>query len=194
MRPLLGVVAIVVLVVGGTVAFARSGLLDVSATATEPGVLRWLLETTRESSVRRRAADIVVPDLSDQVQVDGGAQAFGEMCAGCHGAPGREPMLGAQDMNPPPPDLSETANARAPAELFWVIKHGIRMTGMPAWGRTHSDAQIWELVAFVERLPEVSADDYRQMASRSRNDDHGHEHGGSARMEAEGPHRDGHTH
>lgn len=194
MRPLLIFGAVAVLAVGGAIGLAHSGLIDVSASANEPTVVRWLLRTTRESSVRQRAADIAVPDLSAEAHTESGARAFGEMCAGCHGAPGREPMLGAQDMNPPPPDLAETANARTPAELFWVIQNGIRMTGMPAWGPTHSDAQIWELVAFIERLPEVSADDFRQMATRSGGDDHGHDHGRSAPKETEEPHPGGHTH
>ena len=193
MRPLLIVGAVAVLAVGGAIGFAHSGLLDVSATANEPAVVRWLLQTTRESSVRRGAAHISAPERSDETQMVAGARAFGEMCTGCHGAPGREPTLGAQDMNPPPPNLSETANARTPAELFWVIKNGIRMTGMPAWGITHSDTQIWELVAFIERLPKLSADEVAQLAG-SGGDGHGHEHGEMAAMKTQGHHRAAPTH
>ena len=193
MRHLLIVGAVAVLAVGGAIGFAHSGLLDVSATANEPAVVRWLLQTTRESSVRRRAAQIAAPERSDETQIVAGARAFGEMCAGCHGAPGREPMLGAQDMNPPPPDLSETANARTPAELFWAIKNGIRMTGMPAWGITHSDTQIWELVALIRSLPGLSADEFVRLASRG-DDGHGHEHGGPVPATPEGHEHGEHTH
>jgi len=178
MRTLLIVIVVVILAAGGAVGFAYSGLLNVSSTASEPQLVRWLLQTTRERSVQRRAAGIAVPDLSGEAQVAGGASAFGEMCAGCHGAPGRDPILGVQDMNPAPPDLAETVAESTPAELFWVIKHGIRMTGMPAWGPTHSDAQLWEVVAFLEKLPKLSADDYRRLAERSSGDGHGHDHGG----------------
>ena len=127
---IIGVLAIVT--AGGALAAALSGWVDVSATTDEPAPLHWLLETSRESAVRRQAADIGVPDLSGEGRVIGGADAFKDMCAGCHGAPGVEPEIGARDMNPPPPDLVEVARERSPAELFWIIKHGIRMTGMPA--------------------------------------------------------------
>jgi mono/diheme cytochrome c family protein len=63
--------------------------------------------------------------------------------------PGRKPFLGAGYMNPSPPDLAKIAPERSPQELFWVIKHGLRMTGMPAWGPTHGDEQLWDLVAMV---------------------------------------------
>jgi mono/diheme cytochrome c family protein len=194
MRPVFVVAAVAVLAAGGTVGFAYSGLFDVSASATEPGVVRWLLQTTRESSVRRRAADIAAPDLSDETLVAAGGRAFGEMCAGCHGAPGRKPLLGVGDMNPPPPDLVKAAAERTPAELFWMIKHGIRMTGMPAWGATHSDAQLWDLVAFLERLPELTAVDYRRLAERSGDNGHGHDHGGPVQTEPEGHEPGGHVH
>jgi hypothetical protein len=87
--------------------------------------------------------------------VSAGAAAFREMCAGYHGA---------RDMNPPPPDLTQIVAERTPAELFWVIKHGIHMSRMPAWGPTHSETDLWGLVAFLQRLPGRSADTYEQLA------------------------------
>jgi len=192
MKALLIVMTVVVLAVGGIVGVAYSGALNVSATAKDADLIGWLLQTSRERSVERRAEDIAVPDLSGETEVAAGAQAFGEMCAGCHGAPGRDPFIGARDMNPAPPDLAKVADVRNPAELFWVIKHGIRMTGMPAWGQTHSDAQLWELVAFVERLPSLSPAEYRELAQRgaAHGHDHGHEHGGLAGT----PHETTHEH
>ena len=190
MKTLFVVITVVVLVVGGIVGVAYSGVLDVSATAKEPDLIGWLLRTSRERSVERRAADISVPDLSAETKVANGAKAFGEMCAGCHGAPGREPFTGAQDMNPAPPDLAKVAEASKPAELFWVIKHGIRMTGMPAWGQTHSDEQLWDLVAFVERLPSLSVAEYQDLAQRGSTHGHDHEHGGLAGSGPE-PHEHG---
>ena len=71
-------------------------------------------------------------------------------------------------MSPPPPRLDRGDAAELdPAERFWVIRHGIRMTGMPAWGRTHSDAEIWDLVAFLQRLPQMDGDTYRRLADSS---------------------------
>jgi hypothetical protein len=75
-----------------------------------------------------------------------------------------------------------------------MIKHGIRMTGMPAWGPTHSDAQLWDLVAFLARLPELTAEDYRRLAEGSADDGHGHDHGGPVQTEPEGHEPGGHAH
>ena len=194
MRKFVFGISIAILVAGGTVGFAYSGLLNVSATANEPEFVRWVLQTTRENSVRRRAEDITAPDLSNETQIAAGARAFNEMCSGCHGAPGRRPILGAQDMNPPPPNLAKVANQRTPSELFWVIKHGIRMTGMPAWSATHSDGQLWEWVAFIEQLPTLSAEDYEKLAVSDIQNGHGHDHGEAAHAEPETQAHGDHSH
>jgi hypothetical protein len=80
-------------------------------------------------------------------------------------------------MNPSPPDLAKVAPERSPQELFWVIKHGLRMTGMPAWGPTHDDEQLWDLVAMVKRLPALTPDAYGSLGSGSGEDGHHHSHG-----------------
>jgi mono/diheme cytochrome c family protein len=165
MRILIGLALLLAIAVATVAGVIYGGLIDVAATASEPGPLRWLLETTRERSISRRAEGIRVPDLSGDALVAAGASAFDDMCAGCHGAPGHEPFIAAEDMNPPPPHLDRgEASELGAAERFWVIKHGIRMTGMPAWGRTHSDQEIWSLVAFLGRLPGMDADTYRHLA------------------------------
>ena len=123
-----------------------------------------------------------MPDLSDEDRSPRGARAFDAMCTGCHGAPGREPFLGAGDMNPPPPDLALIAPARSPQELFWVIKNGLRMTGMPAWGPTHGDDQLWDLVAFMKRLAELTPEGYRALAAAPGDD--GHDHGATVDADA----------
>ena len=79
-------------------------------------------------------------------------------------------------MNPEPPNLAELPERPAPNELFWAIKNGIRMTGMPAWGKSHSDEAIWELVAFVEQLPGLSSAEYNTMLSEASAGGHGHEY------------------
>jgi len=181
----------------GVVAFSYSGLFDVAATTREPEVVQWLLVNTRKNSIRYRAEQIDVPELSDEARLATGGKAFDEMCAACHGAPGKKPLLGAKDMNPPPPDLADTASQRTPKELFWAVKNGIRMTGMPAWGATHSDVQIWDLVAFMGRLPEISPDAYRNLINNAQGDKHDHAHGEALQEAVSTDHSDendtGHT-
>src|SRR3546814_5639660 len=65
--------------------------------------------------------------------------------------------------NPAPPELSETVHKWTPAELFWIVKYGLKMTGMPAWGPTHRDDELWAITAFLLRLPELSPEEYRSM-------------------------------
>jgi mono/diheme cytochrome c family protein len=162
------------LVVTGAVAFTYSGLLDVAATTREPEIVQWLLENTRKNSIRYRAEQIAVPELSGKERLATGSKAFEEMCSACHGAPGKKPFLGTKDMNPPPPDLADAASQRTPKELFWVVKNGIRMTGMPAWGPTHTDKEIWNLVAFMNQLPEISPDAYRNLINSEWGEEHSH--------------------
>jgi len=178
MRCLFAFVIVVGLSVAAAIGYVYSGWADVSATGPESAWVRWVLETTRKNAVARHAADIRVPDLSDPELIASGADAFDDMCLGCHGAPGHPPMAGAAYMDPQPPDLADSAEELTAAEVFWVIKHGIRMTGMPAWGPTHSDPELWALVALVEHLPGMSAQEFRQLVQEAGGGDHDHEHAG----------------
>lgn len=156
---------------------AYSGWYNVSALADHYGIVRWLLETTREQSVEQRAGAVTMPDLTAERRTLAGAQDFDAMCAGCHGAPGREPGPVGQGLNPNPPDLAEAAQELTAAEVFWITRHGIRMTGMPAWGASHDDHELWSVVAFVMELPNIDAEQYRRLTTVA--DDHsGSSHGG----------------
>ena len=170
-------VIIAVLGLVGGIAFSYSGLFDVSATVTDSAPVKWLLENTRKSSIARRAEDVQIRQLAELDQLGGAAKAYVEMCAGCHAAPGVNAFLGARDMNPPPPELSELSDQRSPEEIFWVIKNGIRMTGMPAWGRTHSDREIWELVSVIKAMPDLTDTQFIVLASSVEDDGHDHDHG-----------------
>jgi mono/diheme cytochrome c family protein len=100
MRILIGLALLLAIAVATVAGVIYVGLIDVAATASEPGPLLWLLETTRERSISRRAEGIRVPDLSRDALVAAGASAFDDMCAVCHGAPGQAPFVAAEDMNP----------------------------------------------------------------------------------------------
>jgi len=145
------------------VGFSYSGLYDVSAGSSHSSMVTWLLSTTSHASIERRAKDIEAPNLSDDAMARAGVNDFNGMCAGCHGAPGQDPEAMGQGLNPPPPDLAESAAEMSPAELFWVTKNGIKMTGMPAWGATHDDDAIWPVVAFMTKLPELNASQYQEL-------------------------------
>lgn len=171
MKIIMTLVVIVAVVLLGVVGFAQSGWYDVSASSAHSGVVNWLLSTTSHASIERRARQIEVPDLDDAL-VLAGVNDFNSMCSGCHGAPGQSPEAMGQGLNPPAPDLAEEAAEMTAAELFWVTKNGIKMTGMPAWGATHGDDAIWPVVAFMMRLPELDESGYQQLLASAAGQGH----------------------
>jgi mono/diheme cytochrome c family protein len=146
--------------------FPYTGLYDVAADGEHSGLEEWYLSTLSARSIRARAGGIAVPaELADSARVARGAVAFSQMCRTCHGAPGRERSVTGQGMAPTPPRLSEAAAEWEPEEVYWILAHGIKMAGMPAYGPTHSDEELWELVAFVESLPEMTPERYEALAA-----------------------------
>jgi mono/diheme cytochrome c family protein len=147
----------------GTVAVALyAGLFDVAADVPHSKPVYAVLELIRERSIIARARDIRAPDdLADARRVASGAGLYKEMCSGCHLAPGMKPTAMSQGLYPKAPSLITKHDHTTAARQFWVIKHGIKMTAMPAWGVTHSDEMIWDMVAFIRRLPSLSAEDYK---------------------------------
>lgn len=183
MRTIVSLVTFLAVALAGAICFAYSGLYDVSAASPHSGLVHWMLSTTSRSSIERRAAGIEAPDLGDETLVRAGARDFDAMCVGCHGAPGQPPDAVGQGLNPSPPDLAESAGHMKSGELFWVTKHGIKMTGMPAWGATHDDDALWPVVAFLKRLPDLDEAQYRALlagaAGLGHHDGDHHEHGHS---------------
>ncbi len=166
MRLLSAVVLLGLAAVAAGVAFIYSGRADVAATSPPWAVTEWVLSTAMERAVRRQARAIEAPEyLDDAKRVRAGAAAYDAMCVSCHGAPGVERGAVAEGLEPEPPELVDEAGEWSAAELFWFTKHGVRNTGMPGFGPTHSDEELWEMVAFVERLPRMSAAEYRSLAS-----------------------------
>src|SRR6476659_2894331 len=139
------------------------GSFDVAADKPHSQPVFWLMDTVRERSVAIRAADIVVPgDLADAKRIASGAAQYDEMCSLCHLAPGMKRTEISRGLYPRAPELRRKSEL-TPAEQFWVVKHGLKMTGMPAWGVTHDDELLWDVVAFLRKLPELSADQYRAL-------------------------------
>ncbi|HKB85057.1 MAG TPA: cytochrome c [Ignavibacteriaceae bacterium] len=164
------VVTIVVIIIIGLI-IIYSGWYNVSAANKEKGFPRWVLNTTMDNSVEKHAEGILVPALNSPEMIKEGFAHYNEMCKGCHGAPGKNETEIAKGLNPKAPDLSRSAKEMPPEELFWVTKNGIKMTGMPAWGLTHSDDKIWAMVAFLEQLPGMSGAEYDSMEAAAPKED-----------------------
>ena len=163
MKFLLGFVVALSLLVIGAVAVAYSGSYNVAADA--PGIppLEWLLATTSQNSVPVHANGIQAPAQFTDQQAHAGLKIYRETCVYCHGAPGQDPGDIGKGLNPEAPYLPDVSGGLSSAELFWIIKNGIRMTGMAAYGKVRDDGEIWSLVAFVQRMQKMTPDEYKQM-------------------------------
>jgi mono/diheme cytochrome c family protein len=127
---------------------------------------RYAIGQLRNHSIKSRIASIKVPNLDDPALVAEGAHHYSHMCTGCHLAPDKDESELRKGLYPKPPNL--THFAPKPAVAFWAIKHGIKMSGMPAWGETHSDQKIWAMVAYLQKQPHMSAAHYRQLAGANK--------------------------
>lgn len=168
-------VGVVVTIVVPLVVLA-TGVVNMGATQ-EPGVVeRSVASLALNTSVAVRAPEVENPFAGDSAAIDAGMTHFRGTCLLCHGAPGIEPQEFAQGLNPDPPELSTVLGDWSDGELFWLTKRGIRMTGMPAFGPTHSDEDVWRIVAFVRHLPELTADQQQVLQEAAQQ---GHRHHGS---------------
>lgn len=150
-------------VIGGGALGLYGGLYNVAADVPHTQPVFWLLETVRDRSIAVRAAGVVVPpDLTDPGRIASGAGQYAEMCSGCHLAPGMKRTEISRGLYPRAPQLRRGSRP-TPAEDFWVVKHGVKMTGMPAWGVTHNDEILWDVVAFLRKLPDLTADQYQTL-------------------------------
>lgn len=159
-------------VLGGML-FLFSGVFPIGADEHHSRPVHWVLETLRERSILAASADIEVPALSEPEMLLSGGQDYNDMCAGCHLKPGKDTSDLNHGLYPQPPNLATTsANApadasRAAARQFWIIKHGVKASGMPAWGYSHDDQRIWAMVAFLQRLPTLTPDQYQILTARA---------------------------
>ncbi len=169
MRKIIGTLAALVVagVLGGA-AFAYSGLYDIGASAPHWPITYRILETVRDRSIEAHAAGISAPaNLGDEGRILAGAVHFATHCAVCHAAPGVEAEDLTQGMYPKPPELTHASKHFTPGELFWILKHGIKMSAMPSWA-DHGDDQLWNAVAFLEKLPGMTPDSYKQLLTAAK--------------------------
>ena len=154
------VIGALVVLLGAAAVAIYAGLYNIAADIPHTQPVYWLLDTIRQRSVVARARDIVVPhDLDDANRISKGADEYAEMCSGCHLAPGMKRTEISKGLYPRAPELRRGTDV-TPAEQFWIVKHGLKMTGMPAWGVTHDDELLWDVVAFVRKLPKLTPEQY----------------------------------
>ena len=163
MRTFAAIGFLTILAVVVSAVYFLGGYYDVSAQAEDPALVNWTLVQVRSRAIAQRAVDAPPADLRDPKRIQAGARAFSNRgCVNCHGGPGVEWAKFSEGLNPAPPDLKEVAGGLTPQEVFWVVKHGIRMTGMPSFAAAGmTDEEIWSISAFVKALPRTSEDEYK---------------------------------
>jgi mono/diheme cytochrome c family protein len=165
------VLAIVGIASAATVLY--SGIVNVAADEPHSPMVYWMLEQVRENSIEKASENIKVPNLDDPEMLLSGGVDYNFMCSSCHLKPGQKESDMSVGLYPAPPNLSveheehqdenkhdEDKNAEA-RKHFWLIKHGVKASGMPAWGKTHDDKRIWAMVAFIQKLPELTPEQYQ---------------------------------
>ena len=139
-----------------------SGIYDIAADEPHSQPVFWLMQIVRDQSIAAHATDTVPVDLSNPKRIASGAVQYDEMCSTCHLAPGKKRTEISWGLYPRAPELRRGSQL-TPAEQFWVVKHGIKQTGMPSWGVTHDDELLWDIVAFLRKMPELTADEYQAL-------------------------------
>ncbi|HEY1329008.1 MAG TPA: c-type cytochrome [Casimicrobiaceae bacterium] len=148
-------------------AFIASGVYDIAATEQHTRPVYALIEATMRQSIRFHARDIDAPALDDAARVASGRSSYARNCVRCHGAPGVAPESFALGMTPSPANLAYAAREWPPEQLFWTLKRGLKMTGMPAWAFRLSDDEMWNIVAYLRVMPTESPQAYRAATSRA---------------------------
>ena len=162
-------VAILVILAAGALAI-YSGVYDIGADAPHTRLVSSAIEALRDRSIEAHARGVTVPaDLGSPQRISAGAGLYNEMCTGCHLGPGIERTELSQGLYPQAPELAEVSDL-SPAQQFWIIKHGVKLSAMPAWGKTHNDELIWDMVAFLQRLPKLSPAQYQAVVASAPED------------------------
>ena len=148
------------------VIFAWIGFFNVGASTGHWKITDWFLHFAMRSAVRTHALGVEVPDSLPREGIQPAAGHYADGCALCHGAPGEERSAAVMAMLPHPPNLQEVLSEDkwTDAELFRIVQHGVRFTGMPAWPTQNRDDEVWHMVAFLRELPTMTPEQYRTLA------------------------------
>lgn len=179
MKNRLIIIFVLVLIAGWAFMFAWSGSYNIAATAPHWEITSTFIEALRDRSVGAHSEGIQVPDLNDPQLVDAAFSHYHGMCRLCHGAPQHPPEEFASGLYPAPPSMAagHIQEERNNAEIYWIVKNGLKMTGMPAFGPTHNENELWGLVALAQEMPRMSPEQYRRkIDAMDTQGEMGHEH------------------
>jgi mono/diheme cytochrome c family protein len=162
-KVILTVIAVLLLGALGAALFVESGFYNIGADDHHTKAVLALITQLRERSIEARLGEIKPQLSATPAMIKSGAEHYAALCVGCHLAPGAAKSDLRAGLYPHPPNLAQE-DMQESRRAFWIIKHGIKMSAMPAWGKTLDDDAIWDVVAFVRKIPNLSAEDYQQLA------------------------------
>src|ERR1035437_1564768 len=161
-KTILTVIITLGVIVAACMAYMYSGAYDVSQLTPHNAITKWMIRTTTHNSINKRLKEIEVPKLNDPVMIVRGFVHYNAMCVSCHRAPGIDPEDMAKGLYPKPPKFYKSDDMPDPDESFWIIKNGIKMTSMPAYGPTHTDRKIWAITDFLlNKMNKMAPEEYQ---------------------------------
>ena len=157
------VIITLVVIIAAFGLYIYSGAYNMSQLAPHTAITKWIIETTKDKSINKRLKDLQVPPMNDTNMIVEGFNHYNEMCVNCHGGPGIAPGELAKGLYPSPPKFYKSGDMPDTTEAFWIIKNGIKMTSMPAFGPTHTDQKIWAITDFLlNKMNMMSAREYQE--------------------------------
>lgn len=168
MKYVLTVIIVLLVLTAGGLLFAWSGVYNIAATEPHWPLTKSFIELLRDRSIEVHSDDISPPNLNDMKLKEAAFSHYHGMCRLCHGAPDYQPEEFAKGLYPQPPSMisGRIQEERSQAEIYWILKQGIKMTGMPAFGPTHNDSELYGLVALTMEIPQRSPEEYRQQVQK----------------------------
>jgi len=160
----LGFGAAMVVIALGALGVIEGGVYNATAIQPHDPLSGWATHTTMTRYFQRHALGVAAPARFSATQITAGLRDYQASCVECHGGPAVARARWTSGITPSPPYLLDASRHWSSSELFLIIKEGVKMTAMPAWGLSRSDAQIWDLVAFLEAAPDLAPSAYARMA------------------------------
>jgi cytochrome c553 len=157
------VLALLALAAVGGLLVALSGIVPIKASAGHWAITEWLLQLGKRRSVATHSLGVPKLERPEPWLVLKGAGHYETGCRPCHGSPGSAPPAVVQAMLPPPPYLPPLIEQWDSEELFYIVKHGIKLTGMPAWPSLRRDDEVYAMVAFLRAMPALDAAGYQRL-------------------------------
>lgn len=177
MNKILALIGLIIVILGF---YLYMGYYNISATEPHMEFVEDTLQKIKMNSVKHHTKDLIKPAMSDKDIMTSGFEHYDAMCVKCHGAPGTEETELRKGLNPKPPEFTENLDPGLNIEqIYWITKNGIKMSGMPGFGTTHDDEELWNIAGFVAKLPEISAEKYKRLKIEHSGNGHMHDDAGT---------------